>query len=439
LIDVPERTGKLFTEVSMKKKTFLIKLLPITLVMGLALTGCGEQPQSSNSASGPNEPLFVDASNEALSMAQTTSSSEEPSVKKRYVKINFNVLKRLVASAPYGDHIPVFSVMNLNLFNDDNIQVVLEEAEKLSDTNYVFTGQVMGDLDSAVTVVVNDGILVANIRKGGSTQSYEVRNAQDDIHTVSLKNDIPDGDCPAVVDPDGGNSAQDLTADGDNSAQSTPVVDILAAYTPNARIQRGGTTGIKSLIQLGIADTNRALSDSGINLQVRLVGTMELRRNETGNWSNDLSYLKGKTDGIWDEVHAERARLGADQVSVVATYGGSTSSTAGIGYIRASYSSAFTVVRTSAFSQYTFSHELGHNLGLNHSDGYVNTSGRFRTIIAYGTYTRIRRYSNPSLSYNGYRTGDSLHNESRIINSYGATVASFLAPRVTAEIPTNLQ
>lgn len=383
----------------------------------LIATGCGGASKNgAGNSTLQTARLFEDATNEGMSL-QENGPADGIILQKRFVKVNTAILKQAAQSLP--------TTIQMNFFEDKILQVFLDQVQQVSPGNYVFTGKVVGDNDSAVSIALQDGIVVANVRKGDVSQSYEVRSKDRGIHTVELRQDSDDN-CEEVQsgEPDVGNGGG-----GDLNLNSNEVIDILAAYTPNARAKHGGTSGIKALIETGIADTNRALGDSGSSLRVRLVGTLELRRNESGSWSRDLDHLKSKTDGFWDEVHAERARLGADQVSVVATYP-NPGGTFGIGFVNSGVSSAFTIVRSSAFGMYTFSHELGHNLGLNHYNGYVNPSGRFRTIIAYGSYPRIRRYANPSLMYNGFKTGTSSHNEISIINSHAAKVAGLVAPKM---------
>jgi hypothetical protein len=401
------------------------------LVMWLLFTassfftlGCGNQKDSGPETA--QEELFTDANDEANFMRlSSVDEIETLSLKRRFVRVNAKTLKRIARDIQVGEIADIDVELKANFFEDDMSVIVLEQVEKHSPDNFSFTGRIRDQLDSAVTLVYNEGVVAANIRREGESASYEVRYSKDGIHLVNLMQDSDDG-CEAVEDPDGD---EEIAQDSDFAALSHPVIDILAVYTPNARIRRGGRSGIVALIQLGIADTNRAFYYSGVTTRVRLVGTMELNRNESGYWSSDLDYLKGKTDGRWDNVHSERARLGADQVSMVATYS-SSSGTNGIGYIRSTTSSAFTIVRDSAFSVYTFAHELGHNIGLNHSDGYVNSSGRFRTIMAYGSYPRIRRFSNRYLTYSGYTTGNYLHNSVSIIRSRSSTMAGLLSTRV---------
>lgn len=415
------------------------------LLAALLIQGCGVNPNqnpstdASNSAveTGPvstGEDLFTDAGPQAEAQIQADSST---SLRSRAVKVNVAALKRTLSSPNRP------STLKLRFFADQEVVIVLEEVQRISDDNIVVVGRIEGDLDSAVTLVVNGDVLVANVKRGTSEESFEVRY-HGSYHVVRIPNETAEAEEPCEPVEEAGHSGEAEGAtvqseaaealDAETQAADTasplaaPVIDMLIAYTPRAKAAQGGSTAIQALIQMGIADTNRAFIDSGVNLQVRLAGTIETRQNEGTNMYNDLMALRSKTDRRFDEVHAERARKGADQVTLVAAYKGVNTS-AGIGFVAANASNAFTVVKAMYFRQYTFSHELGHNIGLNHNDGFLSSSGRFRTIIAYGNYPRIRRYSNPNLKYNGYLTGSSARNEARILNRRAAITASLLSPR----------
>lgn len=316
--------------------------------------------------------------------------------------------------------------LTIDLPTGERISVTLDEIEDVSPGNVVASGGIEGDPGSHVSVVVNGDAAVANFHhKGRSFQLRENGNVTQIEELSDGHNEEHCGAIPAATaDPAG---AFEISLRGTQelaySPLSAPTLDLLVAYTPQARARAGSPGAMVALIQMGIADTNRALADSGAGLKVRLAGTMETRQNETGNFSGDLDRLRGTGDGLWDEVHRERQRLGADQVSLVGLYS-NQKSVGGIGYINATKATAFTIVKVSNFSQYTFAHELGHNLGLHHTDGYVNSD--FRTIIAYGNSPRIRRFSNPERPYNGMPTGTSTKNEVRIINRNAGRVAAFM-------------
>jgi len=375
-----------------------------------------------------NDDLFADVTTMALrSNANTNNDQDETQT--RQVRINVGQLRqRLLNRSSNNFHLP--------LLNGKSVNVKLQEVKKYSANNIVATGRIENDDLSNVTLVINNDVLTANVGENQTQESYEIRFAGDGTHTVKSIHDHSE-DCLTEEGENAQNflqpqqaeaAAQDVTA-----MDAVPTVDVLVAYAPNALKNVGGVDAMKALIQMGIADSNKAYQNSGVNLAIRLVGIMALTQTEN-TFSSDLSALKSTSDGKWDTVHAERKRIGADLVSVVAYY---NSSTAGIGYVGSSFSTGFSITKTTAFKQFSFTHELGHNMGLNHSDGYENSSGKFRTVMAYGTYTRIPRFSNPSLDYNSYATGTSSNNSAQILNGSGAKVAAFSASVVQSENPTN--
>lgn len=381
------------------------------------LLGCG--PSLNESVSENFRPLFI--SSTALSDASQSFLPENQILRQREVGIRAGTLSASARALGDGEVRKLFVPVDLNLFEDKNISVLIDQVEKISQQNIVYTGQIAGDLESSVTLVQRGSLLVGNIRDGRGGENYQIRlNAKGEQVVQQLLEDHDTG-------------CEEIIHEGSESvAESTPlrgkgpvVIDILGAYTPEARARAGGTEAMVALLQLGIADTNRAFGDSGALLQVRLAGTLELNRNETGDWYADLEHLQSPQDGYWDEVHLARERVRADQVSVVATYSGSKKKTAGLGVVGANFSTAFTLIKQSSFHVYTFTHELGHNLGLRHVNGYENQAGGFRTIIAYGDQPRIRHFSNPAITYNGFPTGDQNHNEVSILLSHAPKVAAF--------------
>ena len=193
-------------------------------------------------------------------------------------------------------------------------------------------------------------------------------------------------------------------------------IDVAVVYTRAAREEEGGVGAIEALIDLVIAETNQALSDSGVHHRLRLVESAEVAYDETGDSLVDLPRLTDPSDGHMDEVHAMRDRVGADLVSLMV----GESDVCGRAYLAGAFS---LTVRGCAFT-----HELGHNMGLlhdryqvhHHEDGvrlhpaygYVNQrafeagaprSRRWATIMSYGTqcldaYFRcwgLFRFSNP--------------------------------------------
>ncbi len=388
------------------KKIFALCFIALLLP---ACAGQSADPQGTGA-------ILIDAEPEASTVAVPDDDGAQ---RRRFVRVDQDALRRILEQG--SGRLPI------NLFQDKTVTLVIERVERESAADLVAIGHIEGRPDSAATLVMNEGVLVANITDASADESYEVRfTGQGELHSVSQrKHDDGENGCEALPAAEPIEGDEPIYEPGADGAMATPMIDMLVAYTPAARIKEGGAAAIKALIKMGIADTNTALANSGANLRVRLAGTLETGQSETGAWSADLGSLRRTTDSRWNEVHAERKRLKADQVTLIGAYtkGGST---AGIGYISATKSYAFTIVKSNAFRMYTFSHELGHNIGLNHSDGYVNSGGRFRTIMAYGAYPRIRRFSNPKLPYNRYRTGTASANAVGIINANNVRMSRLL-------------
>jgi hypothetical protein len=113
---------------------------------------------------------------------------------------------------------------------------------------------------------------------------------------------------------------------------------------------------------------------------------------------------------------------------------------------------AFNVVdRSCALGNLSYAHEVGHNQGLQHDPanagsapatpyayGYQDPSGFFRTVMAYGSATRIPYVSSPANLYNGLVTGMAAQDNARALNATIGTVAAFKsAGGGTTPLPTS--
>ena len=231
------------------------------------------------------------------------------------------------------------------------------------------------------------------------------------------------------------------------------VFDVMVAYTPDARAAVGGTAAMEALIDLAIVETNNAYAQSGINSQVNLVHTHEVSGNTSGSFSTDLSNLTGKTDGIWDEVHALRDQYGADFVSLFID----NTQYCGIAWLMGTLSptfesNAFSVVyHDCATGYYSFAHDIGHNQGSTHDRAnagsalypysygwrfYGTNNVQYRTVMAYSPGTRIDRFSNPNVAYMGTATGTVNDDNVRSINNAALTVANFRESVVETPVVT---
>ena len=242
------------------------------------------------------------------------------------------------------------------------------------------------------------------------------------------------------------------------------LVDVLVVYTPAARAAAGGTAGMTSLVNTAVTETNTGYANSGVVQRLRLAGTAELSYTEA-DAGTDLDRVTDTNDGYMDSVHALRDTYKADEVVLIGE-GYAAGGTCGIAWLMQGNNpgfapNAFAVVdRTCATGYYSFGHELGHNMGLNHArEDYAGTpTGAYpysfgykwtgyRTVMAYAPGTRILYFSNPSVQYLGNPTGVSESagnsaNNALSLNNTRVTVANWRVadtPTVTLTQPNGGQ
>ena len=182
---------------------------------------------------------------------------------------------------------------------------------------------------------------------------------------------------------------------------NTTTLDVLIFYSNDTLNALGSHESVESTAQASIDNMNTALGNSqlmsGID-EVRLLATIPLDRDESGDAGSELSWLRND-----NTVNSLRNLYGADLVSMLsATTGG-----CGIGYVMRSpgtgfSESAYQVTKyTCAVGNLTMAHEFGHNLGLEHNPENSSawpTSGSYPYSFAHyhdGSYRTVMSYSNP--------------------------------------------
>ncbi|MCE2885296.1 MAG: M12 family metallo-peptidase [Planctomycetaceae bacterium] len=225
-------------------------------------------------------------------------------------------------------------------------------------------------------------------------------------------------------------------------------IDVFVAYTAAATAQAGSEPEMIDDILWAIGDSNTIYAESGVAQTIRLVGTAPAEGyvEDAASMANDLYALQSPDDGPLDGVLAQAVAAGADLVALVRANGGGA---CGIAFLvgetvdQAAYGVSVTAL--GCFSNRTFTHELGHNMGCCHAPGdgggclsggvfpystghrFVGTNGtEYRTVMAYSPGTRIGRFSSPSVLFQGTPTGIADERDNaRSMNTTRLIVANF--------------
>jgi len=181
------------------------------------------------------------------------------------------------------------------------------------------------------------------------------------------------------------------------------------------------TADIPLFVDTAIADMNKGYEDSDIPVRVELHCIRPSTISESPAMSSsDMLHMFSDYMGSYGEI-----RVSADAAQLLATH--FSSSTCGSGYTYTASSGSghtLTVVKKScSYGYHSSGHEVGHNYGFQHNQenghnshydyGYgwfIGPPGfGYRTCMAYsadGYKTRLNRFSNPTLFYQGEVTGD---------------------------------
>lgn len=358
----------------------------------------------------------------------------------RYVTVNTAMLFG-ANGKPLGKG--VLPEITLNIFDDATFTGRVSRAWQDRWGAY-WTGSLNGVAGGYFHLTVADGIVMVHVASPRGV--YEVAYTSDgqyraiQIDQSKFVDEIPSAKYPA---PGPVLSEKSL---GPN-ADSGEVIDIMVAYTDDARSAAGGTAAMKAMILTALNETNVGYANSGVTPRLRLVYIKEYPYGETGKIEKDLDRFMTNGDGFFDTIHGLRDTYAADMVSLIVENGGGYCGLAAA--IQATAATAFQVTeRACATGYYSFGHEFGHLQGARHDvyvdpentpysygHGFVYLPSRWRTIMAYDdecvdttpftSCTRIQYWSNPAKNFGGIPTGMVTTKNYLALNNTAFTVANF--------------
>ena len=343
-------------------------------------------------------PLLVAASEAGL---PAPTLSDATIMRSRHTAINFDVLpgpndRRMLREPP----------VILELFEGVTIIASFDRYDA-NATGVTWVGHVEDVPMSSVTLVYSQGLMTGSIVMPHAV--YQIRPAPDQpersgangaLHVVSQIDQsrfLPEAP-PIEVSF---SEAERLAADDAPMKDSADTIDVMVLYTPRTAAAAGGQTGINNLINLGISETNTSYVNSGVAQRIRLVHAAQVDYVESNDFSTNLNNLRNGV-GALAGVAALRDAVRADLVTMLVRP--AAPNACGIAFLLTAVNTAFapfaySVTDSTCVSpNYSFAHELGHNMGARHdwyvdgsvtpfsyAHGYVNpeVGNRWRTIMAY--------------------------------------------------------
>jgi len=340
-------------------------------------------------------------------------------------------------------------------FNDAAYQIDVNLKKKIYQDSYLYSGKAKENNNPDATFLdftfsISEKYLAFHLQD--QLKFFTTRAIGPGIHLI-LESDatrFPGDDY--VIDPkarptqkinssqitpvDKFNFPPDLDWEQEATIDNGNFFDMFVVYT-NAT--KALAPDIVAQIYLAIGLANEAYKNSEINTRMRLVQVLELDYTEGNDFTTELNRLSGTADGYNDGIHELKTKIGADFVALVSSIVAGLCGLAQVGSLPANSSRVFSVTETSCITNYTFHHEVGHNMGNLHitpggvysySHGYFSGT-LFRTVMSTTNECagcpRKNYFSNPNIKYQGVAMGNATANVAQSINNLATSFSGYLA------------
>jgi len=362
----------------------------------------------------------------------------------RLVEYDRGLLERALAGAPDRASLVV------NLFDDVQFTSTDQHVENARSGHRTWVGTSRDNTDTAALTLGPAGLAGQALVAG---RAYTLESLADGrVRVREVPVGAPSAELGAVALPTRDAALGAPRAAGDDGPVA---IDLLVLYTPSARDREGGTAAITSTLAGAVAVTNAAFARSGVAAVLTTSGPFELPYVESAaGIAADLDAMS-PGGALHASVTAWRQATRADLVALVVGRPNAASG-CGVAYLGPSPGAVYSVTEAACLfaGQWTFSHEIAHNLGADHAPGdpivspvpYARgyRSPSVRTLMAYavpGAPARVLNFSSATVVEppgSGAATGTALQDNARRLGETAATVAAYVARLAPPDPPEGL-
>ena len=449
------------------KKTTILLVVSLATIASFAKTWRIDYVNDTPSKRSTSRLLASSTSSEANVPDDIAQTDKSPGL------IRVNKIPRAVVPS-LDDRLIAGDEISLVMFSDVEVTVkIVEEMPSCLGTRS-YLCDVIGSLGScSATILEKNGNVEIDIQDLNNSRIYHIFHdgefvVIEEIDETKLDMDkceiqpISDETLTDESSTASKSSKKMLSAGGSTSSDDT--IDLLVVFDRGAAQWVKNRGGITNFAEKAVQKANQALRNNGLTsaFKFRLVDVMRIEDVKKDlNVALSFAFHGG---GEWNKVSARRDLCGADIVCTLVDTGADDGNT-GLGYtINNSYAGRIGLFASHAYnacavravySGHTMTHEIGHNMGAQHSDAQISNApsdelypyahGFYvesllkHTIMAYNSkggssttiYGSIPYFSSPSRSYEGVSIGTaSMNDNERVLRETAPYVINFRERKV---------